>query len=119
MKRIRWLIGTILIFVTLVIVIFYDLPLMLKWQSGFVSRCFLILLLCALLCIWRILRGPTPADRAVAIDILGILIVGFCALLSHPTGRDWYIDIGIAWALQSFIGTIALAKYLEGRSFDE
>jgi len=34
-------------------------------------------------------------------------------------GRDVYIDIGIAWGLQSFIGTLALAKYLEGRSFDD
>jgi len=65
------------------------------------------------------LRGPTAPDRVVAIDILGILIVGFCAILGIPTGRSWYIDIGIDWALQSFIGTIALAKYIEGRSFDE
>jgi len=65
------------------------------------------------------MRGPTPADRAVAVDTLGILIVGFCAVLSISTGRDWYIDIAIAWALQSFIGALALAKYLEGRGFDE
>jgi multicomponent Na+:H+ antiporter subunit F len=55
----------------------------------------------------------------VAVDILGILIVGFCAILGIPTGRDWYIDIGIAWALQSFISILALAKYLEGRRFEE
>ncbi|MCM8792967.1 MAG: cation:proton antiporter [Candidatus Omnitrophica bacterium] len=119
MGRLRWLVGTIIILTILFMVIFCDLPSILKWQSGFVSRCFLILLLCSVFCLYRILRGPTPADRVVAIDILGILIVGFCAILSHPTGREWYIDIGIAWALQSFIGTIALAKYLEGRGFDE
>ena len=72
-----------------------------------------------MLCLWRVLRGPTAPDRAVAIDMLGILIVGFCAILSLPTGRDWYIDIGIAWALQSFIGIMALAKHLEGKDFDE
>ena len=55
----------------------------------------------------------------MAIDILGILIIGFCVILGIATKRDWYIDIGIAWALQSFIGTLALAKYLEGRNFDE
>jgi len=65
------------------------------------------------------LRGPSSADRAVAIDILGILVLGFCAILGVATGRSWYIDIGIAWALQSFISTLALAKYLEGRDFDE
>jgi multicomponent Na+:H+ antiporter subunit F len=32
---------------------------------------------------------------------------------------DWYLNIAIAWALLSFIGTLALAKYLEGRGFDE
>jgi multicomponent Na+:H+ antiporter subunit F len=29
------------------------------------------------------------------------------------------MNIGISWALLSFIGTLALAKYLEGRGFDE
>jgi len=42
-----------------------------------------------------------------------------CAILTISTGRSWYIDIGIAWALQSFISTLALSKYLEGRGFDE
>jgi multicomponent Na+:H+ antiporter subunit F len=78
-----------------------------------------VLLLCAFLCLYRIGMGPTPPDRAVAIDILGTLVVGFCVIFAVMTGRDFYINIGIAWALLSFIGTIALAKYLEGRSFDE
>jgi multicomponent Na+:H+ antiporter subunit F len=51
--------------------------------------------------------------------MLGRLIVGICALLSISTKRSWYIDIGIAWALQSFISTLALAKFLEGKDFDE
>jgi multicomponent Na+:H+ antiporter subunit F len=68
---------------------------------------------------FRILRGPTPADRSVATDILGILVIGFCAIMAIYTAKDWYIDIAIAWALQSFIGTLALAKFLEGRHFDD
>ena len=69
--------------------------------------------------LFRVAMGPTGADRIVAIDILGIMIVGLCAILTISTGRSWYIDIAIAWGLQSFIGTLALAKYLEGRGFDE
>ena len=87
--------------------------------SGFLVRCLYVLILCSLLCLDRILRGPTAADRAVSVDILGTLIAGFCAVLSLVTGRPWYLDIGIAWALQSFIGTLALSKYLEGRGLDE
>ncbi|MQY76716.1 MAG: cation:proton antiporter [Spirochaeta sp.] len=78
-----------------------------------------ILFLCCFMCIYRIGRGPTAPDRTVAIDILGIVVVGFCALMAVITGRDFYINIAITWALLSFIGTIALAKYLEGRGFDE
>jgi multicomponent Na+:H+ antiporter subunit F len=77
------------------------------------------LCICCSLCLYRIGRGPTSPDRAVAIDILGIVIVGFCALFALVTGRDFYMNLAIAWSLLSFIGTIALAKFLEGRSFDE
>ena len=77
------------------------------------------LLLCCFLCLYRIGRGPTAPDRTVAIDILGIVIVGFCAVISLGMKKDFYLNIALAWALLSFIGTIALAKFLEGRSFDE
>jgi len=77
------------------------------------------LLLCCFLCLYRIGRGPSAPDRTVAIDILGILIVGFCALTGLKARRSFYLDIALAWALLSFIGTIALAKFLEGRHFDD
>ena len=119
MKNTRWLIGCLVVCTVGLIVIFYPIPSIIRWQSEFLARSFKWLLFSAGLCLFRVFRGPTAPDRAVAIDMLGILIVGFCAVLSLPTGRDWYIDIGIAWALQSFIGIMALAKYLEGKDFDE
>ncbi|HOK40928.1 MAG TPA: monovalent cation/H+ antiporter complex subunit F [bacterium] len=78
-----------------------------------------ILLISAFLCLIRIMLGPTAPDRTVAIDILGILIVGFCALFALTYNLDFMLNIAITWSLLSFIGTIALAKYLEGRDFDE
>ncbi|UCG57325.1 MAG: cation:proton antiporter [Phycisphaerales bacterium] len=80
---------------------------------------YLGLFVCCFLCLYRIGRGPTAPDRTVAIDILGTAIVGFCGLLGLFTGKDFYLNIAIGWALLSFIGTIALAKFLEGRSFDD
>ena len=77
------------------------------------------LLFCCFLCLYRIARGPSAPDRTVAIDILGIVIVGFCALMGLVTGQDFYLNIALAWALLSFLGTLALAKFLEGRSFDD
>jgi len=78
-----------------------------------------VLFLCCFLCLFRIGRGPSAPDRAVALDILGTLIVGFCCLLALRSEREWLMNIAIAWALMSFIGTIGLAKYLERKAFDE
>ena len=55
----------------------------------------------------------------VAIDIFGILVVGICALMVIKTGREFIIDIGITWAILSFIGTITLAKYLSRKKLNE
>ena len=71
------------------------------------------------LCLIRVIIGPTIADRMVAIDIFGILVVGVCAILTIKTGRGFIIDIALAWMILSFIGTIALAKYLTGAKLDE
>lgn len=87
-----------------------------------------VLMLGSLLCLYRIGRGPTAPDRTVAIDILGTLMVGFCCLaalrpdvIASPervSFRDFFMTIAIAWTLTSFVGTLALAKYLEGRCYD-
>ncbi|MCX7957239.1 MAG: monovalent cation/H+ antiporter complex subunit F [Endomicrobia bacterium] len=77
------------------------------------------LVLSLILCLYRIFLGPTPADRAVATDILGLIVVGICGILCVFTKAPFFIDVAIAWSLQSFIGNLALAKYLEGKNFDE
>ena len=111
MRILKWIVGLVI------------LGLIALWlfvhPFSFLIRCFFFMLLSGFLCLYRVMRGPTAADRLVSVDILGILIVGFCAILSLSTGRTWYMDIGIAWALQSFIGVLALTKYLEGRAFDD
>ncbi len=78
-----------------------------------------ILIGLSFLCFIRVLSGPTMADRMVAIDIFGTLVVGICALLVLKTGRLFLIDVAIAWIILSFIGTIALAKYLTRKKLDE
>ena len=80
---------------------------------------FFLLVVSCFLCLYRIGIGPTAPDRSVAMDILGIVIVCFCALFSLYTGKEFFMDLAIAWALLSFIGGIALAKFLEGRKYDD
>lgn len=73
----------------------------------------------AVFCLFRVIRGPSIADRMVGIDIFGILVVGICAILAIQTQRSFILDIGIAWIILSFIGTLTLAKYLSGKKLNE
>lgn len=79
----------------------------------------LILTLCSIMCLYRIARGPTPVDRIVGIDILGIVVVCYTVMISLTTRQSFYMAVGISWSVLSFVGTIALAKHLEGKYFDE
>ena len=87
-------------------------------MNPFEQVAFAVLTFAAMLCLYRIGRGPSAPDRTVAIDILGTLIVGYCCIMAVWTRQEYYMNIAIAWALISFVGTLALAKYLEGRTYD-
>jgi len=71
------------------------------------------------ICLYRIIKGPTIPDRMVAIDIFGILVVGVCAIIAIQTEKSFILDIGIAWIILSFIGTLTLAKYLSGKKLNQ
>lgn len=71
------------------------------------------------MCLFRIARGPTLADRMVGIDFLTMVLIGYCALLAFFTHRTFLLDISLVLAILNFIGTLTLAKYLTGRKLDE
>lgn len=77
-----------------------------------------LLLLALGLCFFRIARGPTLADRVVALDVLNILAVAYCALLAISSGRDVYVDAAIALALVAFLVTVAFGRFVEQRQFE-
>ncbi|OGC39212.1 hypothetical protein A2Y85_03380 [candidate division WOR-3 bacterium RBG_13_43_14] len=83
------------------------------------SLIFSILAIGGFMCLFRIYKGPSIADRAVGVDIMGVLFVGITALSALFYDLPYLMDLAIALALFSFIGTIALAKYLEKRSLDD
>lgn len=64
------------------------------------------------LTVYRLLRGPTPADRVVALDMLALLGIGFIGLFSISTGEYAFLDVAIALALVGFLATVAFARYV-------
>ena len=74
-----------------------------------------VLLGCCALCLARAARGPTVPDRMLAIDTLATLVLGMTVIAFAMTGLEYLMDVAIALALLAFVGTLALAKHIEGR----
>jgi multicomponent Na+:H+ antiporter subunit F len=62
----------------------------------------------------RLVIGPDTVDRVVAIDLLTIVTIALIALLAHQAERYIYLDVGLVYGLLSFLGVLAVARYLEG-----
>ncbi|GAB6042695.1 monovalent cation/H+ antiporter complex subunit F [Endothiovibrio diazotrophicus] len=68
-----------------------------------------------LLALWRFIQGPTAADRVAAFDVMTVISITVIALAALSEGRGIYLDVALVYALLSFLGVIAVARYLEGR----
>lgn len=69
----------------------------------------------ALLSAVRIFRGPTLADRVVALELLTTLGIGLASGLALATGEGVYLDAALVLGLVAFLGTVAFARYVEKR----
>jgi multisubunit Na+/H+ antiporter MnhF subunit len=50
--------------------------------DGFLWGAVVVVGVCAFMCMFRVVRGPTAPDRALGIDILGVLLVGICGIVA-------------------------------------
>lgn len=65
------------------------------------------------LLLYRIITGPSNADRAVALDTIGIGLMGLAALLAINLSTVNFNDVILLIGILLFIGTLAIAKFLE------
>lgn len=61
----------------------------------------------------RLILGPTIADRAVALDGMTIISISLIVFISYYLNRVIYLDVAIVYGLISFVGIVAIARYLE------
>lgn len=79
-----------------------------------VSQITLALLGVALLvALIRLIKGPTLPDRIVAMDLIGMLVVGLIVVLAGWSSVRATLDAAIVIALIGFLGTVAYATYVE------
>ena len=112
MKLFKWFSGLVIIIAFLWLNFFV-------FQGELLIKMINVGLFCSLFVLFRVIFGPSAADRIIAVEILGILIIGMLAILGLHYEQDFYMDIALIWALLSFIASLAFSKILEGRQLDE
>jgi multicomponent K+:H+ antiporter subunit F len=81
------------------------LATVLPWAAG----AFVVALLLAG---WRLLRGPTLADRILALDTLYVNSVALLVLIGIHFDTAVFFEVALVIAMMGFVSTVALAKYL-------
>lgn len=78
----------------------------------------LVLIVLIAPCAYRVWIGPSAPDRLQGIDAITTLLIGIIIVLALLRETAMFIDVAIAIAAFSFIGTLAMARYLaEGKAF--
>ncbi|MBM7609220.1 Na(+)/H(+) antiporter subunit F1 [Ureibacillus composti] len=62
---------------------------------------------------YRLVKGPHPSDRVVALDAIGVALICLVGLFSILVETSFYLEIILLLAILSFIGTIAFSKFIE------
>ena len=82
---------------------------MIEWALDFAFVCAAI---GALLCGWRLLRGPETVDRVLALDTLYVNVVAVVILLGMRWRTDLLFEAALIVAMLGFVSTVALSRYL-------
>ena len=61
---------------------------------------------------WRLLRGPRAQDRVLALDSLYLSAMLVLVTFGIRTGSAVYFEAALVMGVVSFVGTLALAKFL-------
>ncbi len=76
---------------------------------------FLIVLMFGLC--YRLILGPRVYNRLLAAGAIGTFTIALLAVMGYLFERpDMFVDLALTYALLNFIGTVAVAKYLENHS---
>ena len=63
--------------------------------------------------LYRIIKGPTMPDRAVALDMIGVNLISVIAIVSIVLKTKAFLEAILILGILAFISTIAISKYVE------
>lgn len=83
-------------------------------MSLYLEIILVILGLSILICLLRLIKGPTVFDRIVALDLISTQLIAVIGVLSMLLQTVYFLEVILVITLLVFVGTVAYAKYLQG-----
>jgi len=74
--------------------------------------CLVLLGIAVLLTVARLIRGPSVADRILALDTLSVEAIALIVLFGIWKGSGLYFEAALLIAVMGFVSTVALCKFL-------
>jgi multicomponent Na+:H+ antiporter subunit F len=80
-----------------------------------IDICLTLLVVAGALCLLRLVRGESIADRVVALDALLVIIISGVAVDAASRQSGLFLDVLVVGALVAFAGTVTVARFVERR----
>ena len=65
-------------------------------------------------CLIRAIKGPRIADRIVAVNMMGTMVMVIMTAMSLMLKEDYLVDISLIYAMISFIAVVVITKVYIG-----
>ena len=74
----------------------------------------IVLAVMVILCLIRAIIGPRVADRLVAVNMIGTMVMVSICILAVIMREDYLVDICLIYAMISFLAIVVLTKVYTG-----
>ena len=82
-------------------------------MTYFITGSIILITLAMIVIIYRLVKGPNPSARVIALDTIGVCLISLVGLFSIIVETSFFLEIILLLAILSFIGTIAFSKFIE------
>ena len=63
-------------------------------------------------CVWKVWQGENVVDRLIGLELVGTLTMALLVITAVLQQRSLYLDVALGLVALSFIGMIALSRYI-------
>ncbi|QLK85422.1 monovalent cation/H+ antiporter complex subunit F [Staphylococcus sp. 17KM0847] len=83
------------------------------WTQFFLSGALVLFAISLVVVLFRLIKGPTTADRVVAFDAMSAILMSTVGVLSLLFGTFSFLDSVLLIAIISFLSSITVSRFIE------